>query len=162
MEHLPVGTNEEIRFILGNAEAIRQLFLDDYCQIAARWGQDPDFEDVVLASVQDSEGQSSPTSDQLYNTLVRRERLTVEMQDSFNQEWQSMYLREERVEEIWRCYRCLPIDLRLIVKELEILKIPTKELCEKYHCSASTLYRKRDRALNLIRKNYFEGGNENE
>ncbi len=77
MEHLPIGTNEQIRFVLGNRETLRQMFLDDYWDIASRSEAESDiWESIAISAVSYREQvQTSPHSDQLYNMLLKKKKV---------------------------------------------------------------------------------------
>lgn len=158
MEHLPIGTNEQIRFVLGNRETLRQMFLDDYWDIASRSEAESDiWESIAISAISYREQvQTSPHSDQLYNMLLKKKKLMNEKMKEINEQWQQIYLKEERVEEIWRCYRMLPEHLRIIIYEMEIQKLPWQKVREIHNCSKTSLYRSRDKALKIIRENYFK------
>lgn len=149
--------DEQILYIIGNKEQIKNLLLRLYSDVSS--DMETDYE--ILQRISTSAPQygkmgGKANADAMCALIEMKERIKKQQIQELHEEWNKILEYEMQVHWIWQIYRSLPKDQYTILNCIAEKKMSWKAISKEYGYSRSNIGRIRRAALDGIRLRLME------
>lgn len=155
--HLPLGDEQEVISTLKNHKYNLEIIQE---KIKSTYLRAESLNDMLKKNAYKSQNysdirvQNGFKNDPMLQILIQRDKDFENEQKHIREEIEYLMLQEERIKNIFKCLRMLPNDLFDVLNSLYVKQETWDYYMVKHNLSKSTISRKRNEAINLLRNLY--------